>query len=59
MSKGALLANEVGLGKTSEAGLVLCQDWAERKRRLIEEEFQRLMLDVEDVRWQNQSTGLL
>ena len=35
LSKGVLLADEVGLGKTIEAGLVLCQDWAERKRRLI------------------------
>ena len=35
LSKGALLADEVGLGKTIEAGLVLCQFWAERKRRLL------------------------
>src|ERR1700677_2186789 len=35
LSKGVLLADEVGLGKTIEAGLVLCQFWAERKRRLI------------------------
>jgi SNF2 family DNA or RNA helicase len=35
LSKGALLADEVGLGKTIEAGLVLCQYWAERKRRLL------------------------
>ena len=35
LSKGALLADEVGLGKTIEAGLVLCQYWAERRRRLL------------------------
>ena len=33
--KGVLLADEVGLGKTIEAGLVLCQNWAERRRRLL------------------------
>src|SRR2546429_5873973 len=33
--KGVLLADEVGLGKTIEAGLVLCQHWAEKKRRLL------------------------
>lgn len=32
---GRILADEVGLGKTIEAGLVLCQLWAERKRRLL------------------------
>lgn len=35
LGKGVLLADEVGLGKTIEAGLVLCQHWAERKRRLL------------------------
>ncbi len=33
--KGVILADEVGLGKTIEAGLILCQYWAERKRKLI------------------------
>lgn len=35
LQKGVLLADEVGLGKTIEASLVLCQYWAERRRRLM------------------------
>jgi SNF2 family DNA or RNA helicase len=35
LSKGVVLADEVGLGKTIEAGIVLCQYWAERRRRLL------------------------
>lgn len=35
LSKGVLLADEVGLGKTIEAGLLLCQYWAEGRRRLL------------------------
>ncbi len=35
LSKGVLLADEVGLGKTIEAGLVLCQYWAERNGRNV------------------------
>ena len=33
LSKGVVLADEVGLGKTIEAAIILCQYWAERKRR--------------------------
>ena len=35
LSKGVILADEVGLGKTIEAGIVLCQFWSERKRQLL------------------------
>ncbi|MBI4847961.1 MAG: DEAD/DEAH box helicase [Nitrospirae bacterium] len=35
MSKGAILCDEVGLGKTIEAGLIICQLWAEGKRKII------------------------
>lgn len=35
LSNGVLLADEVGLGKTVEAGLVLAQYWSERKRHIL------------------------
>ncbi|MDR4507881.1 MAG: DEAD/DEAH box helicase [Candidatus Brocadiaceae bacterium] len=35
LSKGIVLADEVGLGKTIEASIALCQYWAERKRKLL------------------------
>lgn len=35
LHKGVLLADEVGLGKTIEASLVIAQRWAERKRRIL------------------------
>ncbi|MEE4209752.1 MAG: SNF2-related protein [Parvularcula sp.] len=33
--RGAILADEVGLGKTIEASLVIAQKWAERERRIL------------------------
>jgi len=35
LSNGVILADEVGLGKTIEAGLVITQYWSERKRKII------------------------
>lgn len=35
LCKGVILADEVGLGKTVEAGLVICQYWAVGKRKII------------------------
>lgn len=34
-NKGVVLADEVGLGKTIEAGLVLCQYWSVGKKKII------------------------
>ncbi len=35
VSKGVLLADEVGLGKTIEAALVISQRWWERERKIL------------------------
>lgn len=35
LNKGVILADEVGLGKTIEAALVVSQYWSERKRRIV------------------------
>ncbi|MCL2307960.1 MAG: SNF2-related protein [Proteobacteria bacterium] len=35
LSNGVILADEVGLGKTIEAGLVISQRWAERQRKIL------------------------
>ena len=34
-TKGVILADEVGLGKTIEAGIVISQYWAQRHRRIL------------------------
>lgn len=35
LSQGAILADEVGLGKTIEAGIAIAQYWAEHKRNIL------------------------
>ena len=35
LSRGAILADEVGLGKTIEAGLIINQLWAEGRRKML------------------------
>ena len=35
LSGGVLMADEVGLGKTIEAGLVMAQRWSEHKRKIL------------------------
>jgi len=35
LSNGVILADEVGLGKTIEAALLIAQTWAEQKRRVL------------------------
>ena len=35
LSKGAVLADEVGLGTTIEAGILIAHKWAERKRKFL------------------------
>ncbi|WP_448133493.1 SNF2-related protein [Stenotrophomonas rhizophila] len=35
LSRGVILADEVGLGKTIEAGLIISQRWTERRRKVL------------------------
>lgn len=50
--KGSILADEVGLGKTIEAGIVIAQYWAEQRRKILivapsslRQQWQQEMLD--------------
>ena len=54
LSKSAILADEVGLGKTIEAGVILSQFWAEPKNKEIDidtaiEKIQTLLSENEDL----------
>jgi SNF2 family DNA or RNA helicase len=50
LSRGAILADEVGLGKTIEAGLVISQLWAERNQKYFEQEIEKLDAWAEDLK---------
>ena len=52
LSKGVILADEVGLGKNIEAGFVILQHWAERKQwhRELQEKFCLQGMILEDAK---------
>lgn len=56
LSRGAVLCDEVGLGKTIEAGLIISQLWAEGRRKIIivvpaslRKQWQNELLDKFDI----------
>ena len=52
LSKGVILADEVGLGKTIEAGLVILHHWAERRQwhQELQEKFGLQGMILEDAK---------
>ncbi len=49
-SRGAILADEVGLGKTIEAGLLLAQKWAEDRRAALKVELEELDQQIKETK---------
>ena len=49
LSSGVILADEVGLGKTIEAGIIMAQYWAEHKRKILLIVPASLILKVQDL----------
>lgn len=49
-SKGSILADEVGLGKTIEAGLIISQKWAEDLKLGLEREIKDIDINIKECR---------
>ncbi len=50
LARGAILADEVGLGKTIEAGLLIAHKWAEDRRIALKAELDELDQTIKDTK---------